>query len=141
MTRVVLVDTSVWIDYFNGVLTAPTDHLDALLGSGTIMIGDLILTEVLQGFARDAQFRRAQTLLDEIPCVDLVGRNVALQAARNFRALRRHGITVPKTIDVLIGTFCIVHDHELLHADRDFDAMARHLGLRVAASKSPSSSS
>jgi predicted nucleic acid-binding protein len=134
---VVLVDTSVWIDYFNGALSAQTDHLDTLLGSGTIMTGDLILTEVLQGFVRDAQFRRAQTLLDEIPCADLVGRNVALQAAENFRALRRHGVTVRKTIDVMIGTFCIVHDHELLHADRDFDAMARYLGLRVAASRAP----
>jgi predicted nucleic acid-binding protein len=128
----VLVDTSVWIDYFNGVTSLQTDRLDALLGSGTIMIGDLILTEVLQGFVRDAAFRRARALLDYIPCAGLVGPQVALEAAMNFRVLRRRGVTVRKTIDVIIGTFCIVHDHELLHADRDFVPMARYLGLRLA---------
>jgi predicted nucleic acid-binding protein len=128
---VVLVDTSVWVDYFNGVETAQADHLDRLLGSGFILIGDLILAELLQGFVADKDFRRARDLLTDLPYVDLVGKDIALAAAQNYRALRTRGFTVRKTIDVLIGTFCIVHGHELLHSDRDFDPMERSFGLRV----------
>ena len=127
----VLVDTSVWVDYFNGVVDGRTDRLDALLGTGVILVGDLILAELLQGFAREADFRRVRALLLELPCADLCGREVALRAAANYRSLRARGVTVRKTIDIVIGTFCLMHDHELLHADRDFDALERHLGLRV----------
>jgi predicted nucleic acid-binding protein len=127
----VLVDTSVWVDYFNGLGTPRTDRLDELLGSGRLLTGDLILTELLQGFAGDADFRTARRLLLELPCAELVGRDNALRAADNFRRLRKRGVTVRKTIDVLIGTYCIQHGHELLHADRDFDSMQRYLGLRV----------
>jgi predicted nucleic acid-binding protein len=129
---VVLVDTSVWIDYFNGARARRTDLLDSLLGTGAVLIGDLILAELLQGFVSDADYRSAAALLEEIPCVTLGGREIALQAAQNFRTLRRRGVTVRKTIDVFIGTYCIAHRHELLHSDRDFDAMARYLGLRLA---------
>lgn len=129
----VLVDTSVWIDYFNGVRARRTDLLDSLLGTGTVLIGDLILAELLQGFVSDADCRSAATLLEEVPCVTLGGREIALQAAQNFRALRRRGVTVRKTIDVIIGTHCIVHQHELLHSDRDFEVMARYLDLKLAA--------
>jgi len=127
----VLVDTSVWIGFFNGARSRQADQLDALLGSGQLLLGDLILAELLQGFSRDADYRRALDLVADIPCVDLVGQDIAVLAAQHFRALRRRGQTVRKTIDVLIGTFCIVHDHELLHADKDFNVMARYLGLRV----------
>jgi predicted nucleic acid-binding protein len=127
----VLVDTSVWVDYFNGMDTAETNSLDRLLGSGRVLIGDLILTEILQGFARDTDYRRAQNLLRDVPYANLVGRNVAIAAADNYRRLRRRGITVRKTIDVIIGTFCIESDHELLHCDRDFDPLEETLGLRV----------
>lgn len=127
----VLVDTSVWIDYFNGKACSETDQLDALLGTGEILTGDLILAELLQGFARDADFRRARQLMDNLPCADLVGRAVALRAAEHFRQLRRSGVTVRKTIDVLIATFCIVNDHVLLHRDKDFAAFERHLGLQI----------
>lgn len=127
----VLVDTSVWVDYFNGVESWQADHLDRLLGSGLVLIGDLILAELLQGFAKDADRNRARTLLSDLEYADLVGRDVALAAAENYRKLRRRGVTVRKTIDVVIGTFCIVNGHELLHADRDFDPMERYLGLRV----------
>ena len=127
----VLVDTSVWVDYFNGVDTPPTTQLDRLLGSGRILTGDLILAELLQGFARDVDCRRARDLLIDLPYVDLVGKDVALAAADNYRKLRTRGFTVRKTIDVLIGTFCVVHGHELLHSDRDFDPMEKSLGLRV----------
>jgi predicted nucleic acid-binding protein len=127
----VLVDTSVWIDYFNGNATAEADLLDGLLGSGDLLIGDLILAELLQGFAREANFRRAHRLLLALPCADLVGRDVALTAAANYQALRSQGITVRKIIDLLIATYCVLHQHELLHADRDFDAFEQHLGLRI----------
>jgi predicted nucleic acid-binding protein len=127
----VLVDTSVWVDYFNGLETPRTDRLDQLLGSGRLLTGDLILAELLQGFAKDADYRTARRLLLELPCAELVGRDNALRAADYYRRLRKRGATVRKTIDVLIGTYCIQHGHELLHADRDFDSMQRHLGLRV----------
>jgi predicted nucleic acid-binding protein len=127
----VLVDTSVWVDFFNGVVTPETDELDALLGSGRVLIGDLILTELLQGFASDRDYRRARALLSELPYADLAGRDVALRAAEHYRRLRARGVTVRKTIDVIIGTFCILNGHDLLHSDRDFDPMERTLGLRV----------
>jgi predicted nucleic acid-binding protein len=128
---VVLVDTSVWVDYFNGVETPQTDRLDQLLGSGRFLTGDLVLAELLQGFARDGDYRRARGLLLDLPCADLVGREVALAAADHYRRLRRRGITVRKTIDMLIGAYCIQAGHDLLHSDRDFDVLERHLGLRV----------
>jgi predicted nucleic acid-binding protein len=128
---VVLIDTSVWIDYFNGTASRQTDRLDSLLGSGTVLTGDLILAELLQGFTREVDYRRARSLMDELPCADLVGRAVALQAAQHYRALRARGVTVRKTIDVLIATFCILNDHVLLHADKDFGPLRRHLGLQV----------
>lgn len=127
----VLIDTSVWVDYFNDVDTTQSNQLEELLGSGRIMMGDLILAELLQGFARDNDYRRARLLLTALPYVDLVGKNLALAAAENYRKLRRRGFTVRKTIDVIIGTFCIVNEHELLHSDRDFDPMEESLGLRV----------
>ena len=127
----VLVDTSVWVDYFNGVDTRQTNHLDELLGSSRILIGDLILAELLQGFARESDYRRARDLLDAFPYADLVGKDVALAAANHYRKLQARGFTVRKTIDVLIGTFCIVNGHELLHCNRDFDPMEKSLGLRV----------
>jgi|SRR5580658_1465476 predicted nucleic acid-binding protein len=127
----VLVDTSVWIDFFNGVASAGANELDGLLGSGRILIGDLILAEILQGFTRDADHRRARNLLADVPSVDLVGREVALATAANYRRLRSLGITVRKTIDVIIGTFCVLNEHELLHSDRDFDPMEQALGLNI----------
>jgi predicted nucleic acid-binding protein len=127
----VLVDTSVRVEDFNGTASRQSDRLDALLGSGTVLTGDLILAQLLQGYTRDAEYHRARSPTDEWPCADLVGRAVALQAARNSRALRAHGSTVRKTVDVLIGTYCIMHDHVLLHADRDFMPLQRYLGLQV----------
>jgi predicted nucleic acid-binding protein len=131
LSQLVLVDTSVWVDFFNGVGSVQVDTLDALLGSGRILIGDLILAEILLGFARDGDYRRARSLLADIPYADLVGREVAIVAADNYRRLRSRGITVRKTIDVIIGSFCIMNDHELLHSDRDFDPMEQALGLRI----------
>ncbi len=128
----ILVDSSVWIDYFNGKTTAAVERLDQLLGSEQLAIGDLILTEVLQGFADEREFSAARAVLTHFSVVELGGREIAIQAAKNFRALRRMGITIRGTIDTLIATRCIEGGHELLYDDRDFDPFVKHLGLRVA---------
>lgn len=127
----ILVDSSVWIDYFNGRKTSQTDWLDSALGKVPIVIGDLILTEVLQGFQSERDFRIARDLLLRIPFMPMGGKDLALESAGNYRRLRKKGVTVRKTIDVMIGTFCIHHRIALLHDDRDFDPMAKHLGLDV----------
>lgn len=128
----ILVDTSVWIDFFNGRVTAETDALDIFLGREPVLVGDLILTEILQGFRRDTDYRKARSLLDTLELRMLGGRQIALAAADHYRALRRRGVTPRKTIDMLIGTYCLVHGLELLHADRDFDVLEKELGLKVA---------
>jgi predicted nucleic acid-binding protein len=127
----IMVDSSVWIDYFRGNLTAQTEILDALLGQQPLAIGDLILTEVLQGFDDERDFNKARKMLTALTVVELGGEEIAIQAARNFRALRKLGVTVRKTIDTVIATRCIRNGYDLLHNDRDFDPFARHLGLAV----------
>jgi predicted nucleic acid-binding protein len=127
----ILVDSSVWIDYFRGSITAQTEKLDQLLSSEPLAIGDLILTEVLQGFANERDFNKARKMLTALTVVELGGQETAIQAARNFRALRKRGVTVRKTIDTVIATRCIESGYDLLHSDRDFDPFVNHLGLRV----------
>lgn len=127
----IVVDTSIWVNYFNGVSNSHTDLLDRLLFHERILIGDIILTEVLQGFRDDTTFRSARELLDALEFSPMLGKTNALLAAQNFRILRKVGVTVRKTIDVMIATFCVVNRHYLLHSDRDFDPMEKHLELRV----------
>ena len=127
----IVVDSSVWIDYFNGVETREAALLDGLLGVEPIVIGDLILAEVLQGFRSDHDVHRARTALDTLIFEPMVGRDIALISAGNYRALRPKGVTVRKTIDVLIATFCMENRHILLHSDRDFDPIKEHLGLET----------
>ena len=127
----ILVDSSVWIDYFNGATTAQTEKLDHLLGQEPLAIGDLILTEVLQGFSSERDFDRARRMLTALTVVELGGREIAIQAARNFRALRKAGVTVRKAVDTIIATWCIENGFDLLHNDRDFEPFVKHLGLRV----------
>ncbi|MBN1471069.1 MAG: PIN domain nuclease [Syntrophaceae bacterium] len=127
----ILVDSSVWIDYFNGNKTSQTNWLDSSLGKTPIIIGDLILTEVLQGFQSEKDFKTASELLLHIPFMTMVGYDIALESATNYRLLRQKGITVRKTIDVIIGTFCIHYQLPLLHDDRDFDPMVKLLGLKI----------
>jgi len=127
-----LVDSSVWIDYFRGTSTLQVARLDALLASEPVAIGDLMLAEVLQGFASDHDFNEVCRLLTGLTVVPIGGADIAVQAARNYRSLRALGVTVRKTIDCLIATCCIEGGYALLHDDRDFDAFERHLGLRVA---------
>ncbi len=128
----ILVDSSVWIDYFRGTPTPEAEKLDSLLGTEPIATGDLILTEVQQGFVTDQDFNQAKKLLTSLAIVDLAGQDIAIQAARNFRVLRAHGITVRKTIDTVIATRCIESRMPLLYSDRDFDPFVEHLGLRSA---------
>jgi predicted nucleic acid-binding protein len=128
----ILVDSSVWIDFFNGRETHQTDALDNLLGQEPVLIGDLILTEVLQGFRRDADYRKARALLDTLELRQLGGKAIALAAADNYRRLRRRGVTPRKTIDMMIATYCIAHGLQLLHSDRDFDGLEKELGLMIA---------
>lgn len=126
----ILVDTSVWVDYFRGARTPAADHLHALLGDEPLAVGDLIMTEVLQGFADEREFNRVRRLLASFELVTLGGVDVAVAAARNYRRLRTLGITARKTIDTVIATRCIVSRLTLLHSDRDFDPFERYLGLR-----------
>ena len=127
----IVVDSSVWIDYFNGVENRETALLDDFLGEELIVIGDLILAEVLQGFRSEQDVRKARAALDTLVLEPMVGRDIALKSAGNYRALRARGVTVRKTIDMLIGTFCMENGHRLLHRDRDFDPIERHLGLET----------
>ncbi len=126
----ILVDSSVWIDYLRGTVTRQTDCLHALLGVEPVAIGDLILAEVLQGTATDKEFKHVLRLFDSLDVVQLGGQAAAVQAARNFRVLRAKGCTVRKTIDCFIATRCIMDGLTLLHDDRDFEPFVTHLGLR-----------
>lgn len=124
-----VVDTSVWIDFLNGRDAPHVAKLRDALGSEEIVVGDLMLCEVLQGLDNDSAAREVESLLRRFDIVPMVGEAIAVAAARNFRALRRRGITVRKTIDLLIGTWCISERRPLLHNDSDFRPMARYLGL------------
>jgi hypothetical protein len=126
---VILVDSSVWIDYFRGQRSAQTDRLDELLSQQPILIGDIILTEVLQGFTSDSDFNKALRMLAALELIEIGGREVGIQAARNYRLLRARGVTVRKTIDTLIATRCIEDGIPLLFSDRDFQPFVDHLGL------------
>ena len=126
-----IVDSTVWIDYFNGLENPQTDYLDQIVDQAPVLVGDLILAEVLQGFRNDSEFEKARRALSKYIQVEMVNPELALQSARNYRLLRRKGLTVRKTIDSLIATYSIENEHELLHNDNDFDGYEKHLGLRV----------
>ena len=126
-----LVDTTVWVDYFNGRVSPHTDYLDQALSDQLILVGDLILAEILQGYRSEAEFERARLALGVFTQASLVSPEMAVQSARNYRILRQLGITVRKTIDCLIATYCIENNHTLLHTDHDFDGFEQYLGLQV----------
>jgi predicted nucleic acid-binding protein len=129
---VIVVDSSVWIDFLNGRKVPHVERLRAVLGNEEIVVGDLMLCEVLQGLASEQAARQVESLLRRFEIVPMAGDAIAVAAARNFRFLRKRGITVRKTIDLLIGTWCIENRRPLLHNDSDFRPMARHLGLLEA---------
>ena len=125
----IVVDSSVWIDFLNGRKMRHIERLRAALGTEEIILGDLMLCEVLQGLDSERAARQVESLLRRFDVVPMAGDAIAVAAARNFRSLRRRGVTVRKTVDLLIGTWCIEHRKPLLHNDSDFRPMARHLGL------------
>lgn len=127
----ILVDTSVWVDFFRNEPTPQAEWLDRNLGIETFVVGDLILAEVLRGFTSDRGFEDARRVLGQLVQVEIAGTDVAIAAARNFRRLRKLGITVRGTVDVLIATRCIIDGLRLLHSDHDFDPFRKHLGLQV----------
>ena len=127
----ILVDSSVWIQYFNGEVNPQTDYLDEILGVEPVGIGDLILLEVLQGFRNDHEYDNAKLLLSNLTVFDMLGKEQAIRAAHNYRYLRKMGITVRKTIDTIIATYCISRDFPLLFSDRDFAPFVKHLNLQA----------
>jgi len=127
---VILVDSSVWIDYFRGRATAQTGLLESLLDSQELAIGDLNFIEVLQGCRVEREFNEVRRLLGRLEIVVLGGEDVVVPAARNYLKLRQLGATVRGTVDVVLATRCIVSGHRLLHSDRDFDPFETHLGLK-----------
>jgi len=128
---VILVDSSVWIDFLRGKPTPQAEWLDRHLDVEVLAVGDLILAEVLQGVRDDRRFDEARRLLGQLEQIVVGGTALAVEAARNYRRLRAAGVTVRGTVDVLIATRCLADGLRLLHGDRDFDAFERHLGLRV----------
>ena len=128
----IVVDSSVWIDYFTGKNTPEADKLDDLLGEVPIAVGDLVLAEVLQGFRTDKDFRKAKELLMSLSVLNMLDTNIAIQSAKNFRTLRKKGVTVRKTIDTIIATYCIENKLPLLHSDKDFQPFHKHLKLKNA---------
>jgi predicted nucleic acid-binding protein len=126
---VIVVDSGVWIDYFNGVASPATDRLDALLGVEPLAVGDVSLAEVLQGLRSDADYRTARSLMSSLIVVGMLGEANAIRCADNFRALRKRGVTIRKTIDVFIATYCIENKCPLLFQGQDFLPFVEHLGL------------
>ena len=126
----IVVYSSVWIDYFSGVDNAQTDKLDNTLGLKPVAAGDLIMTEVLQGFRHDKDYKTARKLFEDLTIFEMLGQSMAVKSADNFRRLRKKGVTIRKTADVIIATFCIEQKLPLLFSDKDFKPFVKHLGLR-----------
>ncbi len=127
----IVADTSVWIDYLKGIKAPHTDILDQELLHNRIITGDIIIAEFLQGFRNEKDYNQAKEIMNSLEYYDFVGKEIAYKAAQNFRELRKKGITVRKTIDVIIATFCIENNFPLIHNDKDFDPMEQYLGLKV----------
>jgi predicted nucleic acid-binding protein len=127
---VILVGSSVWIDYFNGRDTDETTFLDGALSTDTICVGDMILAEVLQGFRKDKEYRLAREILLELPLYQIMTPELALVGADNYRCLRKKGFTVRKYVDNWIATFCIENKLPLLFSDKDFIPYVEFLGLK-----------
>ena len=127
----IVADTSVWIDYVRGIEAPHTNLLDYELQHNRIITGDLIIIEFLQGFREEKDYQAAKRIMESLEYHDFVGKELAVKAAQNFRRLRKKGITVRKTIDVIIATFCIENGYALIHNDHDYDVMEEVLGLKV----------
>jgi predicted nucleic acid-binding protein len=125
----IIVDTSVWIDYFNGTVNEETNILDSALENGEVAIGDLIFLEILQGFRNDKDYEQARDMLLALDQYEMFGHKMVVKCAENYRSLRKRGITIRKTADVIIATFCIENKIPLLFSDRDFLPFVKHLKL------------
>lgn len=128
----IVVDSSVWIDFFNGAESDAANRLDLALGVEQVAVGDIILVEVLQGFRRDADYRTARRVLTALPVLNMLGAAAAVRSAETYRSLRQRGVTIRKTVDVVIASYCIDADLALLFSDRDFQPFVDHLGLQAA---------
>lgn len=128
----ILADSSVWIAHLRGQQTEETAILEAAMLNDELLVGDIVLLEILQGARDEVHARRIERAMRRYPVTSLLGPEVAVLAARNYRKLRDLGVTIRKTADLIIGTFCIERGYRLLHADRDFEPMQRHLGLMAA---------
>lgn len=124
-----MVDSQVWIDYFGGIENLWTNRLEQLLGINEVAVGDLIVMEVLQGFRAEKDYRTARFIFDQLVVHELLGRELAIQCADNYRALRKKGVTIRKNADVIIATYCIENEIPLLSTDRDFQPFVKYLGL------------
>lgn len=125
----ILVDSSIWIDFFNDNNVEKVDTLVEYLSRGKVISADLVVTEVLQGFREDNDFLTAVEIFNSIPCQSVLGKEIALKSAENFRLLRKKGITIRKTVDMILATYCIEHQLPLLQNDRDFEMIASELDL------------
>lgn len=126
----IIVDTSVWIDFFNGKNSHQVNLLDSALGTEAVAIGDLIALEILQGFKKDKDYNTAKELINSLTIYDMLGQSAVLNCADNYRKLRKKGIIIRKTADVIIASFCLLHDFPLLFSDKDFQPFVKHLGLK-----------
>ena len=131
----ILVDTSVWIDYFNGFENDETDILDQALGNNVVAVGDLIVLEILQGFRSDKDYKTAKKYLSSLRQFGMLSPELAIKAAENYRKLRKQGMTIRKTTDVIIATFCIENSLPLLYTDKDFIPFTKKLKLRSVSQK------
>ena len=125
----ILVDTSIWIDFFNGKITPETNLLDFALAEGNVIIGDLIVLEILQGIRDDKDYNKTKKALETLEQFELFGSSMVIECADNFRTLRKKGLTIRKTADLIIASFCIKNKIPLLYSDRDFIPFSEHLGL------------
>jgi predicted nucleic acid-binding protein len=130
-SRLILADSSVWIDYFNNVINWQTDKLDAIIGIEPVIITDHILLEVLRGFRNEKDYSSAKYYLDRFPCYNTIDKELAIKCVENYRFLRKMGITVKSTVDLIIATYCIENNLILLHNDHDYDPLEELLGLKV----------
>ena len=125
----IIADTSVWIDYFNGKVDSYTDELDKQFNEGNVVLGDLILLEILQGIKSDKEYNKTKKILETLDQYEMLGHNMVTRCANNYRQLRKQGMTIRKTADVIIATFCIENKIPLLFTDRDFKPFVEHCGL------------
>lgn len=131
----ILADTSIWIDFFNGKITTETDFLDSALADANVIIGDLIMLEILQGIRHDKDYNKTKKALGTLEQFELFGNSMVFECSNNFRKLRKKGLTIRKTADLIIASFCIKNKIPLLFSDRDFVPFTEHLGLISALRK------